>query len=79
MGSDRSCAGAPNNNGPQGQEYRESRIARAYEQWGDAMLPRLNGMFAFALWDGRKRRLLLARDRMGKKPLYWHAGPGERL
>lgn len=47
-------------------------IVHAYEQWGDAMLPRLNGMFAFSIWDARRRRLLISRDRMGEKPLYWH-------
>ncbi|HEX6031282.1 MAG TPA: asparagine synthase (glutamine-hydrolyzing) [Tepidiformaceae bacterium] len=45
-------------------------ILRAYEEWGVDCLPRLNGMFAFGLWDGRKRQLLLARDRFGEKPLY---------
>jgi asparagine synthase (glutamine-hydrolysing) len=47
-------------------------IVHAYEQWGDEALHRFNGMFAFALWDEVHQRLLLARDRMGKKPLYWH-------
>jgi asparagine synthase (glutamine-hydrolysing) len=47
-------------------------IVHAYEAWGDAALVRFNGMFVFALWDRRAQRLLIARDRMGKKPLYWH-------
>jgi asparagine synthase (glutamine-hydrolysing) len=47
-------------------------IVHAYEQWGDNALLRFNGMFVIALWDARNERLLLARDRMGKKPLYWH-------
>ena len=47
-------------------------IVHGYEQWGDETLHRFNGMFAIALWDEPRQRLLLARDRMGKKPLYWH-------
>jgi asparagine synthase (glutamine-hydrolysing) len=47
-------------------------IVHSYEQWGDEALHRFNGMFAIALWDELQERLLLARDRMGKKPLYWH-------
>lgn len=45
-------------------------IVRAYEEWGIECLSRLNGMFAFALWDRRNRSLLLARDPYGLKPLY---------
>jgi asparagine synthase (glutamine-hydrolysing) len=52
-------------------------ILRAYEQWGDAAVTRLKGMFAFALFDRRARRLLLARDRLGKKPLFYWRGPSE--
>jgi asparagine synthase (glutamine-hydrolysing) len=46
-------------------------ILHAYEEWGDKVLHRLRGMFAFALYDQRRRRLLLARDRIGIKPLYY--------
>jgi asparagine synthase (glutamine-hydrolysing) len=42
-----------------------------YQELGDDFLENLNGMFALAVWDSLKRRLILARDRMGKKPLYW--------
>lgn len=50
-------------------------IIHAYEQWGDECLLKFNGMFVFSLWDDKKKRLLIARDRMGQKPLYWHYSP----
>ena len=53
-------------------------IVHAYEQWGDECVQRFRGMFAFAIWDAPRRRLLLARDRLGVKPLYW-AMAGDRL
>jgi asparagine synthase (glutamine-hydrolysing) len=54
-------------------------IVHAYEQWGDACVERLRGMFALAVWDAPRRRLLLARDRLGIKPLYWTISKGRLL
>ena len=52
-------------------------IGHLYEQYGLDCVKHLRGMFAFALWDSRLRRLMLARDRMGEKPLYLYVGPSE--
>ena len=50
-------------------------LLNLYLDQGEAMLPRLNGIFAFALWDGRKGALLVARDGLGVKPLYYAESP----
>jgi len=54
-------------------------VLASYATWGPQFLDRLNGMFAFAIWDRRDRRLFAARDRIGIKPLYWAEAGGTLL
>ncbi|MFJ3258881.1 N-acetylglutaminylglutamine amidotransferase [Pseudomonas sp. NPDC086581] len=53
-------------------------LLKGYHAWGEQLLPRLNGMFAFAIWERDKRRLFIARDRLGIKPVYL-SQTGKRL
>ncbi|MFK0256351.1 asparagine synthase (glutamine-hydrolyzing) [Streptomyces sp. NPDC090445] len=59
-----------------GHRFRTSSdtevVLHAYLEWGEAMASRLNGMYAFAVWDGRTQKLVMVRDRMGVKPLFYH-------
>ncbi len=63
-----------------GHRFRTSSdteiIVHGYEEWGERCVDRFRGMFAFAVWDEPQRRLLLARDRLGVKPLYYAEIPG---
>lgn len=54
-------------------------IVHGYEEWGEKLFAKLDGMFAIGIWDERKQTLLLARDRWGKKPLFHFARGGEIL
>ena len=51
-------------------------LVHGYEEWGDGLPIRLNGMFAFVVWDRPRQRLFAARDRFGEKPFYYSSHPG---
>jgi asparagine synthase (glutamine-hydrolysing) len=63
-----------------GHRYRTQSdtesIVHGYEEWGEDVVTRLRGMFALAVWDRSRRRLFVARDRLGIKPLYWTIAEG---
>src|ERR1700740_740437 len=50
-------------------------VLHAYLEWGEALAERLNGMYAFAVWDSRENKLVMVRDRMGIKPFYYYETP----
>jgi len=68
--------------GAQGHRFHSATdtevVLEAYRRWGRSCLDRFNGMFAFAIWDGRDRSLFCARDRFGMKPFYYRLA-GDRL
>ena len=74
---------APSGARGQGHRYRTrsdtETILHLYEEQGERCVERLHGMFAFAIWDRRQSRLLLARDRLGIKPLYYAVTDDELL
>ncbi len=47
-------------------------VIHGYEEWGESVFEKLNGMFALSIWDAKKGQLILAKDRVGKKPLFYH-------
>jgi len=53
-------------------------LLHGYRQWGTKLMDRLDGMWAFAIWDAPKQELLLSRDRAGQKPLYWDLSPEKK-
>ena len=70
---------APRARGPRPRlrlAHRHRGRSRLVREWGAACLERFDGMFAFAVWDTRERRLFLARDRLGVKPLYYASSGG---
>ena len=54
-------------------------LLKAYQVWGIDCLQKLDGMFAFAIWDHQEQRLFLARDRVGIKPLYYYYEPSRKI
>ncbi len=52
-------------------------VVHAYEEWGETCVERFNGMYGIAIWDDNEKKLVLYRDRLGKKPLYYYHEPGK--